>query len=107
MQVASHGLSEEEFDESDLSDVQCCHIRLFNELVCDHLPSIFCNISRSENRLVSQLELMKDHINDPVCHLPTPSNRSFLFIQNMTIDVHVDITDNRLSCQSGYYDALF
>ena len=110
MQVASLGISEEEFNELDISNVQCCHMRIFSEMVLDFLLSVLDNSSRSENRLIRQLELMKGHINDPVFHLPTGSNRALKFSVYSEHDnrcAFVHITDNRLPCQSGYCDALF
>ena len=110
MQVASLGLSEEEFDGTDLSEVQCCHIRLFKEMISDHTLSVIQNKSRSENRLVQKLELMKGQINELVCHLPTSSDRTFKFSVYSDHDkrcAFVHVTENRLVCQSGYCDALF
>lgn len=110
MQVACLGVSEQEFEEMDLGNVNCCHMRLFNELISDFLPSLLNNTSRSENNLVKMLECTKGLMNDPICHLPTPSNRSLKFSVYADHDDRcsvVHITDNRVCCQSGYCDALF
>ena len=79
MQVASLGLPEDEFDGTDMSDVQCCHMRVFNELISDHMLSVIQNTSRSENRLVQKLKLMKGDINELICLLPTTSDRNLKF----------------------------
>ena len=110
LQVVSFGVSEEELDDMDLGNINCCHMRLFNEFIVDHMPSVLNNTSHSENNLIRKLELTKDQINDPVCHLPTPSNRTLKFSvfsdhDNRCCFVH--LTNKRLCCQSGYCDALF
>ena len=110
MQVASIGVSDVEFDEMDLQNINCCHMKLLNELVVDHMPSIISNTSNSENNLVRKLELGKDLVNAPVCYLPTSSSRTLKFSVYSDHDnrcAFVHITDNRICCQSGYCDALF
>lgn len=110
MQLASLGVSEEEFAETDITNVRCCHMQLFNEMIFTHMPALISNTSKSENNLVRKLELVKGQINDPVCHLPTSSNRSLKFSVYSDHDnkcSFVHITDNRICCQSGYCDALF
>ena len=110
MQVVSLGLPEDEFDGTDMSDVQCCHMRVFNELISDHMLSVIQNTSRSENRLVQKLELMKGNINELVCLLPTTSDRTLKFSVYSDHDnrcAFVHVIGKRLVCQSGYCDALF
>ena len=110
MQVASLGLPEDEFDGTDMSDVQCCHMRVFNELISDHMLSVIQNTSRSENRLVQKLELMKGDINELICLLPTTSDRNLKFSVFSDHDkrcAFVHVIGKRLVCQSGYCDALF
>ena len=48
MQVASISVSDVEFDEMDLQNINYCHMKLLNELVVDHMPSIISNTSNSE-----------------------------------------------------------
>ena len=110
MQVASLGVPEDEFDGTYMSEVQCCHMRVFNELISDHLLSVIQNTSRSENRIVESLELKKGLINELVCLLPTSSDRNLKFSVYSDHDkrcAFVHVTGKRLVCQSGYCDAVF
>ena len=110
LQVASFGVSEQEFESMNLENVICCHMRLFKELILDYLPAIRSNSSRSQNNLVKRLEDNLHLLNMSVCHLPTTSNRCLKFSVYSEYDERcslVHITDNRICCQSGYCDAVF
>ena len=110
IQLANLRITEEELDGMDISAVQCCHMRLFNDMIQSNLPSILNNTSNSENLLIKDLESSKHLINESICQLPTPSNRSLKFSVYSDHDDScnfVHITDNKVCCQSGYCDALF
>ena len=110
IQVAALGVSEQDFEGMNLENVNCCHMRLFNEMIRDHLPAIRSLTSTSENNLVKKLEDKLHLLNETICHLPTTSNKSLKFSVYSDYDERccfVHITDNRICCQSGYCDAVF
>ena len=110
VQIASFGVSEQEFEDMNLENVNCCHMRLFNEMILDHLPAIRSLTSNSENNLVKKLEDNLHKLNETICYLPTVSKKSLKFSVYSDYDERccfVHITDNRICCQSGYCDAVF
>ncbi|KAL3885944.1 hypothetical protein ACJMK2_025975 [Sinanodonta woodiana] len=103
-------IPQDNLDEVDLSDVKCCHMRFFNEFIIDHIPSLLNNSSRSENKVIEKLEATKDQINEPICRMPTASDKTLKFSVYCDDDktcTFVHITDNSLSCQSGFCHAMY
>ncbi|KAL3874431.1 hypothetical protein ACJMK2_037443, partial [Sinanodonta woodiana] len=110
LQLATISIPQDNLDEVDLSDVKCCHMRFFNEFIIDHIPSLLNNYSRSENKVIEKLEATKDQINAPICRMPTASDKTLKFSVYCDDDktcTFVHITDNSLSCQSGFCHAMY
>lgn len=110
LQLATISIPQDNLDEVDLSDVKCCHMRFFNEFIIDHIPSLLNNSSRSENKVIEKLEATKDQINEPICRMPTASDKTLKFSVYCDDDktcTFVHITDNSLSCQSGFCHAMY
>ena len=61
-------------------------MRLFNEMIRNHLPAIRSLTSNSENRLVKRLEDNLHLLNETICHLQITLDKSLKFSEYSEYD---------------------
>ena len=109
LQMARISLPDENLDEVNPTNLKCCHIRLFDDMSSDHMPSLIANSCSSTNRLIEKLKTTVEHTNETICLMPASSNtlKFSVYSEDDNTCNFVHITDNIITCQSGYCDSCY